>query len=53
MTPEEHIAKAEDYLNAATSSYKTMESKILCANMALAHIEMAKWKEKHNDYESA
>jgi hypothetical protein len=47
-TPEDHIKLAEKYLYAVEGK-SNLDGATLggLANMALAHIELARWKEKH------
>lgn len=44
MTPEEHIAVAEEYLEIKV---RGAEYLVAYTNAALAHIELAQWKESH------
>lgn len=49
MTPKEHIDYAADLLGDTYISSYNREVTAQYATIALAHIEMAKWKEAHEE----
>jgi len=55
MTPEQHIGFADLYLEVDVDPghYYNLQQRAQYATIALAHIEMAKWKERHDSDESA